>query len=235
MAPMDSMDIERVPWCPAGSLRFKKKSDTDSEKSTSISGSVPQTPPAVPCISLESYPPEAIKVQNTFINIVSPRPETQPLSCPASRIGCLKALFGEDDSPKASATLVKEVKEKDEKETEDVEDKAMLTLPLPILASKPLEPRPESAPVIPVLQCVPMTAPPALPLPTLPTLGSEDLPSVGSKGHMNEVCKPCAFHHAKGCRNGMMCPFCHLCDRGEKKRRQKVKNARKAAMSRGGA
>ena len=64
------------------------------------------------------------QVQNTFINIVSPRPETQPLSCPASRIGCLKALFGEDDSPKASATLVKEVKEKDEKETEDVEDKA---------------------------------------------------------------------------------------------------------------
>jgi len=30
MAPMDSMGIERVPWCPAGSLRFKKKSDTDS-------------------------------------------------------------------------------------------------------------------------------------------------------------------------------------------------------------
>ena len=56
------------------------------------------------------------QVQNTFINIVSPRPETQPLSCPASRIGCLKALFGEDDSPKASTTLVKEVKEK---ETED--------------------------------------------------------------------------------------------------------------------
>lgn len=240
MAPMDSMGIERVPWCPAGSLRFKKKSDTDSEKSTSISGRSVQSPD-VPCISLESYPPEAIKVQNTFINIVSPRPETQPLSCPASRIGCLKALFGEDDSPKASTTLVKEVKEK------QTEDKAMLTLPLPILASKPLEPHPEcesSSPVIPpVLQCVPMTAPataapPALPLPALPalpTLGSEDLPSLGSKGHMNEVCKPCAFHHAKGCRNGMMCPFCHLCDRGEKKRRQKVKNARKAAMSRGGA
>ena len=30
MAPMDSMGIDRVPWCPAGSLRFKKKSDTDS-------------------------------------------------------------------------------------------------------------------------------------------------------------------------------------------------------------
>ena len=29
MAPMDSMG-DRVPWCPAGSLRFKKKSDTDS-------------------------------------------------------------------------------------------------------------------------------------------------------------------------------------------------------------
>lgn len=37
------------------------------------------------------------------------------------------------------------------------------------------------------------------------------------------------------CRNGVMCPFCHLCDRGEKKRRQKVKNARKAALSRGDA
>ncbi|CAJ1331042.1 unnamed protein product [Effrenium voratum] len=52
---------------------------------------------------------------------------------------------------------------------------------------------------------------------------SPSLPSVGSKGHATGECQPCAFVHTKGCSHGAACPFCHLCDRGEKKRRQKAK------------
>eukprot|EP00438_Fugacium_kawagutii_P022007 Skav217035 [mRNA] locus=scaffold1803:407279:408028:- [translate_table: standard] len=54
--------------------------------------------------------------------------------------------------------------------------------------------------------------------------GTQELPSVGSAGHAFGTCRPCAFY-AKGCLNGYACSFCHLCDRGEKKRRQKQKKA----------
>lgn len=56
-----------------------------------------------------------------------------------------------------------------------------------------------------------------------PELGSEARPTVGSWGHGVAKCKPCAFFHTKGCTNGVECPFCHLCSRGEKKRRQREK------------
>eukprot|EP00438_Fugacium_kawagutii_P033791 Skav218846 [mRNA] locus=scaffold2397:22611:29917:+ [translate_table: standard] len=142
--PMDGGAAPAQRWRPAGSLRFAKRTppvESDSEKSTSIGA--PSVP--LPCMALESYPPEAIKVQNTFINIVSPRPQTQPLSCPASRIGCLKALFSEDDECPTPTKLP----------TKETEDKV---LTLPILASEPLE-LPRSSLVPPVVQCVPMTAP----------------------------------------------------------------------------
>jgi hypothetical protein len=54
---------------------------------------------------------------------------------------------------------------------------------------------------------------------------SPELPSVGSAGHHMGNCKPCAFFHNKGCQSGGSCPFCHLCDPGEKKRRQKEKRS----------
>jgi len=54
-----------------------------------------------------------------------------------------------------------------------------------------------------------------------PKLGSRELPTVGSAGHHVGGCKPCAFAHTKGCENGVNCNFCHLCEPGEKKRRQK--------------
>merc|ERR1719401_475885 len=56
-----------------------------------------------------------------------------------------------------------------------------------------------------------------------PDLGSVELPTLGSRGHRLGNCKPCAFLHTKGCKNSEECPFCHLCERGEKKRRQKEK------------
>jgi len=61
----------------------------------------------------------------------------------------------------------------------------------------------------------------------VPTPCSVELPSVGSKGHARGRCKPCAFFHIKGCDNGALCKFCHLCDPGEKKRRAKEKLANK--------
>jgi len=59
--------------------------------------------------------------------------------------------------------------------------------------------------------------------PSRPALGTNDLPSIGSQVHALGMCKPCAFLHTKGCENGLGCPFCHLCESGEKKRRRKVK------------
>jgi hypothetical protein len=44
------------------------------------------------------------------------------------------------------------------------------------------------------------------------------LPSIGSAGHHNNQCKPCAFGHDK-CRNGANCEFCHICKPIEKGKR----------------
>jgi hypothetical protein len=65
-----------------------------------------------------------------------------------------------------------------------------------------------------------------------PDLGSKDLPTVGSLGHKTRTCKPCAFLHTKGCENGVNCPFCHLCNPGEKKRRLKEKKDQRMQVTR---
>lgn len=59
--------------------------------------------------------------------------------------------------------------------------------------------------------------------PLEPALGSEELPSAGSASHWSGTCRPCTFFYAKGCENGIKCAFCHLCEKGEKKRRKKVR------------
>jgi len=51
-------------------------------------------------------------------------------------------------------------------------------------------------------------------------LGSLELPTVGSKDHYFQKCKPCAFVHKKGCTSGVTCQFCHLCGPEIKRRRQ---------------
>lgn len=63
-----------------------------------------------------------------------------------------------------------------------------------------------------------------------PAAEPSELPSQGSAGHSVGQCKPCAFLNTKGCVNGFDCQFCHLCRPGEKKRRQKAKQAFYGAM-----
>jgi hypothetical protein len=58
-----------------------------------------------------------------------------------------------------------------------------------------------------------------------PELGTAEMPTVGSMNHHSGNCKPCSFLHKQGCENGIHCTFCHLCSRGEKKRREKAKKA----------
>uniref|UniRef100_A0A7S1B2S4 C3H1-type domain-containing protein n=1 Tax=Noctiluca scintillans TaxID=2966 RepID=A0A7S1B2S4_NOCSC len=53
-------------------------------------------------------------------------------------------------------------------------------------------------------------------------LGSPEYPTVGSAGHSTGQCKPCAFIWKEtGCNRGIACPFCHLCDSRERRRRAK--------------
>lgn len=60
-----------------------------------------------------------------------------------------------------------------------------------------------------------------------------DLPSRGSAFHASGSCKPCAFVFHGGCNNDAECPFCHLCEPGERKRRKKeVQTMRRQARQR---
>lgn len=79
--------------------------------------------------------------------------------------------------------------------------------------------------------------PPPPPLPPFlsfveePRLGSQELPTRGSAGHRDGVCKPCAFIHTKGCESGVDCSFCHICCPGEKVRRRKERLVQRKTAS----
>lgn len=62
-------------------------------------------------------------------------------------------------------------------------------------------------------------------------LGSEEMPTVGSAEHNLGRCKPCAFIFKDGCRSGVSCKFCHLCQPGEKKKRKKERKTQKRLSS----
>merc|ERR1712232_619628 len=63
-----------------------------------------------------------------------------------------------------------------------------------------------------------------------PELGTTECPTTGSVNHRFGTCRPCAFFYKQGCENGVACTFCHLCDAGEKKRRQKAKKMQLKCM-----
>jgi hypothetical protein len=69
-----------------------------------------------------------------------------------------------------------------------------------------------------------------------PRLGTEELPTIGSAGHWEGLCKPCAFV-TKGCSSGAACTFCHLCGPEVKWRKRKFfqrgRQLRRAACGKG--
>jgi len=73
------------------------------------------------------------------------------------------------------------------------------------------------------------TVPEWLEFPSVPEqpigMNMEQVASIGSEGHFRGQCNPCAFAHTKGCSNGVLCEFCHLCDAGAKKRRARERRA----------
>jgi len=107
----------------------------------------------------------------------------------------------------------------------------------PLLAvhktAQPVAPPPLHAPVLGLAVLTAVVVPPPAKAPVLrlaeafPDIDSQALapPTVGSVGHHNRTCRPCAFLYTKGCGNGKQCEFCHLCGPGEKKRRLKEKRA----------
>mmetsp|Transcript_69404 Transcript_69404/g.162536 ORF Transcript_69404/g.162536 Transcript_69404/m.162536 type:complete len:197 (-) Transcript_69404:19-609(-) len=149
---------------------------------------------------LLSYPPDCIEVRNTFIHVNSPAQTDEifgrpTLSCPARSIG--RMLMEEDASTSASQIQYAL--------SDSISGSSDLWKVAGDCGLRPSwhAPTPEAQ------------------LPWEPT----ELPSLGSQGHYSGDCRPCAFLYAKGCLNGAMCNFCHLCDRGEKKRRQKARRA----------
>jgi len=195
--------------------------------------------------------PVPLLVKNTFIDTDVWRPaslcdffqQRQVQSCPTSAIGAPPGLEDEvEDAVAASMPLYQSVNEQRERLTEMVgQDMSMAVgaLAAPCAAGAievqqltPLPPPPSQAPVLSLMPESPETPPPAqapilrlsesLPV---PQLGSAALPTVGSASHQLGGCQPCAFLYTKGCGNGVLCPFCHLCDVGERKRRARVKRA----------
>ena len=80
----------------------------------------------------------------------------------------------------------------------------------------PISIAPVAAPVLRLAEIVPP-----------PELGSAGLPSKGSMLHHIGGCRPCTFFHTRGCENKEDCPFCHLCERGEKKKRLRAQRSAK--------
>lgn len=82
---------------------------------------------------------------------------------------------------------------------------------------------------VPSLPALGLAATVPTPAERQPVVTQMPMQTLGSTGHLQGTCKPCAFVHTRGCENGAACPFCHLCDAGEKQRRRKEKRAYHAA------
>ncbi|CAK0848620.1 unnamed protein product [Prorocentrum cordatum] len=85
----------------------------------------------------------------------------------------------------------------------------------------PLSFMPPPPPVAPPPAALVAEAAPAPSAPATAPLGSPECPTVGSALHCQGACRPCAHAFTKGCANGVGCQFCHLCEPGELKRRQR--------------
>lgn len=204
----------------------------------------------VPQIHGADYPTPLV-VKNTFIGFDPLRPasleefyeERKIKSCPASGIGLppgLEDLVGPDDVGKLA-----EAEHLIPAGLLDTELDTQQFLPLPPQRPSSLSPYwpngeqllddstkwstpgllPHQPIVLDLQRALGASFEVAQQVPPEPELGSAERPTLGSRGHWFGECKPCAFLYTKGCGNGIMCQFCHLCDAGEKKRRAKDKRA----------
>lgn len=167
---------------------------------------------AQPCLGADGEPliyPAPVVLRNTFVDVQIGRPlslegffqEREACSCPTS-------LISEPGADMPGIQLAKEAPA--ERESEDF-----------VSNCSTAEPAEEPVKTLPLLGARPVIRlDDALPS---PVLGSPELPSIGSIGHSRQECKPCAFVLTKGCASGMQCKFCHLCEPGERKKRQKEK------------
>lgn len=233
-SPRQSIQTRPAAHPPIGTRRaFPNPKMQISLPETEIESEYPDFP---------AYPPEAVEVRNTFIHVASPAVEDADrrpvLSCPASHIGWLHDIFEEDaplpptkkETPRAAASSLRPVICLEDAlvdcgPVEHPYPPGPVRLELNQWGTHSQVPMPLERSELPVSNLSRVPAAPVLPAPLEPAPGSPELPSIGSKGHHRGDCRPCGFLYAKGCINGAMCTFCHLCDRGAKKRRQKAKKA----------
>jgi hypothetical protein len=93
-------------------------------------------------------------------------------------------------------------------------------------ASQPIVHRSVQLPLPPGVPAPAACHMPPTPAPPMGNPEDEIVPAAPTRGSINHGsgrCKPCAFVFTKGCGNGFECPFCHLCEPGEKKKRRKEK------------
>jgi len=68
----------------------------------------------------------------------------------------------------------------------------------------------------------------------VPATSQASAPSIGSAHHAAGLCKPCAwFWKTQGCSNGQECEHCHLCPKGEVRRRKKGKKQMTKTLTEG--
>lgn len=206
----------------------------DSPGSTSASSSVSMSngvPYARDDVLAHSYPVPVV-VRNTFIDLSVPRSpsfdhfiqDRKTVSCPGSGLEPGARPDAPVEAPQITgpswpATM-------SGAELENVVG-AMTRAPAPPIATvpqaAPLLVVPAAMLVVPPWSRGDEAEPPAPEDPAVPGSPVEGTPSAGSALHGTGRCKPCAFVHTKGCESGASCVFCHLCDKGEKKRRQQAK------------
>jgi hypothetical protein len=196
-------------------------------------------------ITDDSYAPTSIdfQVRNTFIHLSDDINcyerfciERAVQSCPGVQVGCLSSAFIDVDAPKKVVSSVRPVIRLEDALI-DMWPATPDTFQTSALAGPVLMPRyafgldqPHKQYILPFqpsLLNLPVTTHVELHAGTKITPRSleSDMPSAGSALHSSGECKPCAFLYTRGCENGPSCNFCHLCEPGEKKRRQKEKRA----------
>jgi len=217
--------VQRTLWQSAQLLKLRREEEPASESTCGSSGvsttSEHDETEVVPSVSVPCFVerncvpteyPEELTVRNTFLDIASLRSESLDGFLQPRQVQSAPGSFAEDIARRAPGPI------EDTGIKTSTASTAVQRQAAPQHHHNTLENQSQNALQLAVL--VPE-----------PELGSPELPTVGSAKHKHGQCKPCAFIWKEpGCGNGINCPFCHLCEDGEKKRRAKEKKTRIRAM-----